>query len=316
MNNSRLYAYFKGDIVPFEDAKISVMTHALSYGTGVFEGIRGYWNDERETLYVVKLREHFTRFQQNTKMMSIRLPHSVDELCDITLRMLELNGFREDAYIRPLAFKSSLQIGVSMEGVEDALTIFAAPFGAYVDITRGLAVCVSSWRRTSDNAIPPRAKVTGNYANTALIKNEAVVNGYDEAIVLTEAGHVAEGSAENVFLVRDGELVTPGVSENILEGITRLLISELAETHLGLRTVHRTVARSELYTADEIFLCGTGAQIAPVTSVDRHPVGNGEVGPIAGRLQSLYMDAVHGRTREYLSWLTPVPTRRVMAATA
>jgi len=316
VSTSRLYAYFDGSIVPFENAKVSVMTHALSYGTGVFEGIRAYWNDERETLYVVKLREHFIRFRQNTKMMSIRVPHSVDELCDITVRMLDMNGFREDAYIRPLAYKSSLQIGVSMEGVEDGLTIFAAPFGAYVDITRGLAVCVSSWRRTSDNAIPPRAKVTGNYANTALIKNEAVVNGYDEAVVLTEAGHVAEGSAENIFLVRDGQLVTPGISENILEGITRLIISELAEKHLGMKTINRSVARSELYTADEILLCGTGAQIAPVTSVDRHPVGNGEVGPVASRLQSLYLDAVHGRIPEYMSWLTPVPARAVMAATA
>ena len=182
----------------------------------------------------MKLREHFIRFIQNTKMMSIRVPHSVDELCDITIRMLELDDFREDAYIRPLAYKSSLQIGVSMEGVSDGLTIFAAPFGDYVDVKRGLAVCVSSSRRTSDNAIPPRAKVTGNYANTALIKNEAVVNGYDEAVVLTEAGLVAEGSAENIFLVRSGELVTPGASQNILEGITRLIISELAETHLDI----------------------------------------------------------------------------------
>jgi branched-chain amino acid aminotransferase len=312
----RSYAFFKGEIVPFEDAKVSVMTHALSYGTGVFEGIRGYWNEERETLYVIKLREHYIRFLQNTKMMSIRVPHSVDELCDITIRMLEMNRFREDAYVRPLAFKSSLQIGVSMEGVEDALTIFAAPFGNYVDTSRGLAVCVSSWRRTSDNAIPPRAKVTGNYANTALIKNEAVVNGYDEAVVLTESGHVAEGSAENIFLVRGGDLITPAVSDNILEGITRVLISELAQKHLGMRTVHRTVARSELYVADEVMLCGTGAQIAPVTSVDRHPVGNGEVGPVVGRLQQLYMDAVHGRDPEYLHWLTPVTTPAHMAATA
>jgi branched-chain amino acid aminotransferase len=310
------YAYFDGRFVPFEDAKVSVMTHALSYGTGVFEGIRAYWNADKGTLYVVQPREHFLRFIQNTRMMSIHVPHSVEELCDLTVRLLEVNEFREDAYIRPLGYKSSLQIGVSMEGVTDGFTMFAAPFGNYVDIDRGLAVCVSSWRRTSDNAIPPRAKVTGNYANTALIKNEAVVNGYDEAIVLTEQGFVSEGSAENVFLVRNGQLVTPGVSDNILEGITRVLITELAQRELGITTVERTVARSELYTAEEIFLTGTGAQIAPVTSVDRHPIGNGDVGPIAARLQAVYMDAVHGRRPEYLRWLTPIATRAKVAATA
>lgn len=306
MNASGSYAYFQGEFVPLEDAKVSVMTHALSYGTGVFEGIRGYWNPQQENLYVVKLRDHFVRFIQNTRMMSIYVPHSADELCDITLQLLQMDGFREDCYIRPLAYKSSLQIGVSMEGVADALTIFAAPFGNYVDIERGLAVCVSSWRRTSDNAIPPRAKVTGNYANTALIKNEAVVNGYDEAITLTEEGRVAEGSAENLFLVRDGHLVTPGVADNILEGITRRVIIELAQRELDVHTVIRSVSRSELYTADEIFLTGTGAQIAPVTSVDRRRVGNGEVGPIAGRLQSLYMDVVRGNRPEYMHWLTAV----------
>jgi branched-chain amino acid aminotransferase len=316
VGNSRNFAFFDGQFVPFEEAKVSVMTHALSYGTGVFEGIRGYWNPEKETMYVVKLREHFVRFIQNTRMMSIVVPHTAEELCKLTVRLLEMNDFRADAYIRPLAYKSSLQIGVSMEGVEDGLTIFAAPFGNYVDIDRGLAVCVSSWRRTSDNAIPPRAKVTGNYANTALIKNEAVVNGYDEAIVLTESGVVAEGSAENIFMVRNGQLITPSMADNILEGITRTIISDLAERELGITTVARTVARSELYVADEIFLTGTGAQIAPITSVDRHPVGDGEVGPIGSRLQSVYMDVVHGRRPEYLQWLTAIPMATKVAATA
>jgi branched-chain amino acid aminotransferase len=316
VSDSCRYAYFDGRFVPFEDAKVSVMTHALSYGTGVFEGIRAYWNEEKQTLYVVKLRDHFLRFIQNTRMMSIRVPHSVEDLCSLTVQLLEMNEFAEDAYIRPLAYKSSLQIGVSMEGVTDGFTMFAAPFGNYVDIDRGLAVCVSSWRRTSDNAIPPRAKVTGNYANTALIKNEAVLNGYDEAIVLTEQGFVSEGSAENVFLVRDGQLVTPSISDNILEGVTRVVISELAQRELNIPTVERTVARSELYTADEIFLTGTGAQIAPVTSVDRRRVGNGDVGPVAGRLQKLYMEAVHGRRPEYLRWLTPVGNRAKVAASA
>jgi branched-chain amino acid aminotransferase len=300
------FAFFEGQIVPFSEAKVSVMTHALSYGTGVFEGIRGYWNNDTETLHVVKLREHYLRFLKNTRMMDIVVPHTCEELCDITMDLLKRESFREDCYIRPLAYKSSMQIGVSMEGVEDGLTIFASPFGNYVDIERGLSVCVSSWRRTSDNAIPPRAKVTGNYANTALIKNEAVINGYDEAIVLTEQGFVSEGSAENVFLVRDGHLVTPTVADNILEGITRLIIMELAERELGVKTIARTVARSELYIADEIFLTGTGAQVAPVTSVDRRPVGNGEVGPIGSTMQRLYLDACRGKLPQYSAWLTPL----------
>jgi branched-chain amino acid aminotransferase len=306
VSNSRSFAYFQGEFVPLADARVSVMTHALSYGTAVFEGIRGYWNPEQEKLYIVKLEEHYKRFLQNTALMCIAVPHSREDLCNKTTHLLQLNAFREDCYIRPLAYKSSLQIGVSMEGVADDLTIFAEPYGSYVDITRGLAVCVSSWRRTSDNAIPPRAKVAGNYANTALIKNEAIVNGFDEAIVLTEWGFVSEGSAENLFLVRDGCLVTPSVADNILEGITRRCIMDLAERELGIKTIERTVARSELYVAEEIFLTGTGAQIAPVTSVDRRLIGNGEVGPIAGRLQQLYMDVVHGRNEKYLHWLTRI----------
>ncbi|HZT96893.1 MAG TPA: branched-chain amino acid transaminase [Chloroflexota bacterium] len=314
MNKSGLYAYFRGDFVPLEEARVSVMTHALSYGTGVFEGIRGYWNPERQTLFIVKLREHYLRFIQNTRLMSIKVPFGVDELSELTLSLLRMDGLHEDVYIRPLAYKSSEQIGVSMEGVADELTIYAAPFGNYVDIDRGLAVCVSSWRRTSDNAIPPRAKVTGNYANTALIKNEAVVNGYDEAITLTETGLVSEGSAENLFIVRQGQLVTPSVADNILEGITRRAIVELATRELGVPTVERSISRSELYVAEEMFLTGTGAQIAPVTSVDRRPIGNGEVGPIAYQLQKLYMDAVHGRLPAYLSWLTPLELASPVAA--
>jgi branched-chain amino acid aminotransferase len=306
VSSNRGYAYFQGSFVPFEKARVSVMTHAFNYGTAVFEGIRGYWNAEREEIYLFKLREHYLRFLQNTRLMCITVPFGVQQLCDMTLELLRMDGFRTDVYVRPLAYKASEQIGVSMEGVADDLTIFAAPYGNYIDVDRGLAVCVSSWRRTSDNAIPPRAKVAGNYANTALIKNEAILNGYDEAITLTEDGLVSEGSAENVFIVRDGHLVTPGVSDSILEGITRRVIIELAERELGIKTEIRSVARSELYTADEIFLTGTGAQVAPVTSVDRRPVGNGDVGPITGRLQQLYFDVVRGLRSEYMDWLTPV----------
>jgi branched-chain amino acid aminotransferase len=300
------YAFFQGRVVPLEEAKVSVMTHALNYGTGVFEGIRGYWNEENEEIYVFRLREHFVRFLKNARMMCIDVAYSADELVEMTLALIRLHGYREDVYVRPLAYKSSEQIGVSMAGVDDDFTMFVAPFGNYVDIDRGLALCVSSWKRSDDNAIPPRAKVTGNYVNSALIKNEALLNGYDEGIVLSQQGNVVEGSAENVFLVREGVLITPGPSDLILEGITRDTVIKLALDELGIPTVERPVGRTELYYADEIFLTGTGAQVAPVTSVDRRVVGNGEIGPVSAALQRIYFEVVKGRNPKYLDWLTPV----------
>jgi branched-chain amino acid aminotransferase len=300
------FALFQGQIVPLEQAKVSVMTHAFNYGTGVFEGIRGYWNREREEIYLVMLREHYVRFLKNTRMVWIDVPYSVDELVEISVRLVKMHNYREDVYIRPLAYKSSEHIGVSMEGIADALTMFVAPFGNYVDIDRGLAVCVSSWIRSDDNAIPGRAKITGNYINSALAKNEAIIDGYDEAIFINSQGFVCEASAANIFLVRDNKLVTPGLADGILEGYTREIVIQLADAELGLQTEQRQIGRSELYYADEIFLVGTGVQVAPVTSVDRRKVGNGEVGPIGARLQSLYFDVVKGNNPKYMDWLTPV----------
>jgi branched-chain amino acid aminotransferase len=300
------YAFFQGRIVPFDEAKVGVMTHALNYGTGVFEGIRGYWNEEKEEVYVFRLREHFIRFLRNTRMVCIEVPYDADELMDLTVKLTAMQNLRQDIYIRPLAYKSSEQIGVSMEGVADDLSLVAVPFGNYVDIDRGLSVCVSSWKRSDDNAIPGRAKISGNYANTALIKNEAVLNGYDEAIVLNQQGHVVEGSAENVFLVRDGVLITPSPADGILEGITRDTIMKIATDELGIPVVERQIGRTELYVADEVILTGTGAQVAVVTSVDQRTIGNGEPGPIASVLQRMYFEIVKGHNPKYLDWLTPV----------
>jgi branched-chain amino acid aminotransferase len=300
------FAYFQGRIVRFEEARVGIMTHALNYGTGVFEGIRGYWNEQKEEIYIFQLREHFVRFLMNTKMVCIDVNMTADELAELTVELVGKHNYRQDIYIRPLAYKSSEQIGVSMAGVADDLAIIAVPYGNYVDINRGLKVCVSSWKRSDDNAIPGRGKISGNYANTALIKNEAILNGYDEAVVLNYSGFVVEGSAENIFLLRDGTLVTPSVADGILEGITRSTIIKLAKEELGISTVERSVARSELYYADEIFLTGTGAQVAAVTSMDQRAVGDGQVGPIATRLQQLYFDAVRGNDPKYAGWLTPV----------
>ena len=305
-SSKQRFAFFQGRVVPLEEAKVSVMTHALNYGTGVFEGIRGYWNEERQEIYIFRLHEHFVRFLKNCAMVCIDLPYSAEQLVDMTVSLVKMHGYRQDVYVRPLAYKSSEQIGVSMEGVADDLTIFVSPFGNYVEIDRGLSVCVSSWKRSDDNAIPGRAKITGNYANTALIKNEAVLNGYDEAVVLNYQGFVVEGSAENIFLVREGQLITPSVADGILEGITRDTIIKLAQDELGINTVERAVARTELYYSDEVFLTGTGAQVAGVTTVDRRKVGSGEVGPITTQLQNMYFDVVKGRNPKYFDWLTPV----------
>ena len=298
------WCYHDGEMVKMGDVRLSPATHALNYGTGVFEGIRAYWNESRGTLQVLKLREHYERFEKSCRMLRIDLPNTVDELCDITLEILKKNAPRQDTYIRPLAYKSATSVGVNLLG-ESQLSIFTVPMGNYVELT-GLKACVSSWRRTADNAIPARAKCTGSYVNTALAVDEAHRGGYDDAIFLTQDGQVSEASAANIFLVRKGGIITPPVTADILEGITRDAIMELADKELGISVVERDVDRTELYAADEVFFSGTGFQIAPVVEVDGRPVGTGEMGPVAERLQSLYFDAARGDNEDYADWTIPV----------
>ncbi len=298
------WCYHGGEYVRLGDVRLSPATHALNYGTGVFEGIRAYWNERKGTLQVLKMREHYERFEKSCRMLRIELPHSVDELCDITLEILRRNAPREDTYIRPLAYKAAESVGVNLRG-ESELSIFTVPMANYVELT-GLKLCVSSWRRTPDNAIPARGKLTGSYLNTALAVDEAQRAGYDDAIFLTHDGHVSEASAANIFLLRKGGLITPPVTADILEGITRDAVMELAERELGLPVVERDVDRTELYAADEVFLSGTGFQIAPVVAVDGRPVGTGEIGPVAARLQELYFKAARGEWDEYADWTVAV----------
>jgi branched-chain amino acid aminotransferase len=298
--------WFEGDWVRLADAKVGVMTHAFLYGTAVFEGIRGYWNQEQGQLYLLKLREHYERIVDSAKVMLMDHGYTVDRLVELTRELVERNGFREDVYVRATIYKSTEAIGVRLHNVDCSVNILAIPFGDYIDTEGGIACGTVSWRRTSDLAIPSRAKVVGSYVNPAMSKSEAVLNGFDEAIVLTHDGKVSEGSAENLFMVRRGQLVTPGVDNDILEGITRAGIMELAERELGMPTIQRSIDRTELYVADEVFLCGTGAQISPVTSIDHRPIGTGSVGPIASRITSTYFDIVRGRRSEYAPWVTPV----------
>ena len=303
---SQYWVYLDGEVKRYEDARLGLMTHALHYGTGVFEGIRGYWSPEHEQLFILKLREHYARMQRSVKVLKLKIPITLDELCQVSIELVRKNNFRQDIYIRPFAFKSSEEIGVRLHNLKNSFAIYVTPYGNYVDIERGIRCMVSSWRRIDDNAAPPRAKITGIYVNSALAKTEAMENGYDEAIMLTHDGHVCEGSAENIFVIRDGKVVTPPTSDNILEGLTRLGMIELFRKELDMEVAEQSIDRSELYLADEIFLCGTGAQISPVIEIDHRLIGEGTVGPVVGRIQKLYFDIVRGRNTKYRHWLTPV----------
>jgi branched-chain amino acid aminotransferase len=303
---SNRYAFFDGKLVPIEEAKVSIMTHALNYGTGCFEGIRAYWNEEEQQLYAFRMPEHYERLHRSCKILLIELPYSVDELNNITIELLRREGFQRDTYIRPLAYKSQEGIGVRLKGIADAFAMFALPFGRYIEQEEGARVCVSSWRRIYDTSLPARAKCTGAYINSAFCKSEAEMNGFDEAIVLTRGGSVSEGSAENLFLVRKGVLVTPSVTSDILEGITRATLIQLAREELQIPVQERTVDRTELYVCDEAFFCGTGVQIAAIASIDNRPVGTGRIGPITKALRDRYFDIVRGKVPEYRDWCTPI----------
>jgi len=303
------YAYFKGEFVPLEEAKVSIMTHALNYGTGCFEGIRGYWNQEEEQLYVFRLVEHYERMHRSCRILFIDLPYSAKELSDLTVSLLRMNQPRSDTYVRPLAYKATEGIGVRLHDLEDDFAIFSVPLGRYLEKEEGASVSVSSWRRIDDNAIPARAKISGAYINSALCKTEAVLNGFDEAIVLTQDGHVSEGSAENLFIMRDGKLITPLGTDNILEGITRSTIMQLAREEMGLEVEERRIDRTELYIAEEAFFCGTGVQVAAIVEVDRRRVGSGKIGPVVSRLRDIYFDVVRGKVEKYKGWCTPVYDR-------
>ena len=304
--------FMNGEFVPAAHGTISVRTHGFAYGTGCFEGIRGYWNESEQQVYLFRLREHFERLLRSCKILQISLPYTVDQLIDISIELVQRNGQQQDIYLRPVAYKSAQTIGVRLHGLQNDFLITSEPVGNYIDTT-GMHCGVSSWRRVDDNAIPARAKITGAYVNSALAKSEAMQNGFDEAVMLTHDGHVSEGSAENIFLVINGELVTPAPSENILLGITRDTVMELARRELGRITRERQVDRTELYIADEMFMCGTGAQLAPVIRVDHRPVGDGQIGPISSAIQQLYSDVVRGRSSDYRAqWCTPVYAREMV----
>ena len=296
------YAFFHKQFVPLAEAKIEVMTHALHYGTAIFEGIRGNWNSEHQQIYLFRLKKHYERMQNGCQVLRLNLPYTTDELCQITIDLVARCGFQEDIYIRPLTYKSSQALGVRLHDLETDFLVFAMPWGRYLDVDK--ARCsVSSWRRPEET---PRAKISGLYINNALAKTEANENGFDEAIILTSDGYVSEGSGENIFLVIDNKLVTPASYDNFLMGVTRDTVIKLAQNELGIETIERHIGRSELYTAEECFLTGTAAHITPVAEIDRRKIGNGEIGEITSRLQEIYSEVIRGHNPKYLEWCTPV----------
>lgn len=300
-----LICYFEGEYVPMRDAKISVMTHAFLYGTAVFEGIRAYWNPDEGRLYGLKVREHAERIRANAGMLLMDGLPSVDEIAARILETVRRNDFREDVYIRPSFYKSTRAIGVRLHHLEHELYIVSLPFGNYIDVDKGVRLMTSSWRRNVDEALPARGKIVGGYVNMAFQKSEAELNGFDEALVLTADGHASEASAANMFVVRDGLLLTPPVTDDILEGVTRKAILELAGV-LGIPTEVRSIDRSEIYVADEMFLCGTGVQVSPVVELDHRPIGSGAIGPIGRLIRDTYFAAVRGRDARFAHWLTPI----------
>ena len=299
-------AFFEGSYVPIEQAKISVMTHAFLYGTAVFEGVRGNWNDEEEQLYLFRVPEHVQRIRDSAKIMRMELHYSNEEIEEMILEVAKRSNYTEDMYIRPIVYKSSLEIGPRMHNLDDDFLLFTTNFGAYLDLDAGIRCMTSSWRRIDDTMIPARAKVNGLYVNNAMAKTEAMQNGFDEAIMLNHDGHVSEGSGENIVILRHGTLITPPPQDNVLEGITLETALELAQRELNLPVLRRSIDRSELYIADEVFMTGTAAHVTPITEIDRIPIGDGQPGAVSKQIQERYFQMITGRLPEYDDYLTPV----------
>jgi branched-chain amino acid aminotransferase len=298
-------AFFHDRVLPYAEARLGLLTHALNYGTGVFAGIRGYWNQDEGKLFVFRLADHMRRFHESARLLRMNLALSEEATAAALLDLLRAEGLREDCYIRALAFYADEVIGVRLHGLTPVLAAVALPFGLYIDKAEGAHCTVSSWRRPDDNVVPPRGKITGSYINSAFAKSDAELAGFDEAILLNRDGRVSEGSGENIFLIRRGVAVTPSLDQSVLEGITRRSLITLIRDELGLALEERPVERGEIFVAEEIFLTGTAAQITAVTRIDHRPIGSGQMGSVTSRLRSLFFDVVRGRSPKYRAWCTP-----------
>jgi branched-chain amino acid aminotransferase len=300
------FVFFNGKIVPYEDAKVGVLTHALNYGTAVFGGIRAYWNKKENQLFVFRPYDHYKRFLESMKIMRMKSEFTKEDLTKSTLELLGKHQYEEDCYIRPLAFYADEIIGVRLHNLTPAVSIAAMPFGRYLENEEGAHVTVSSWQRVDDNVIPARGKIAGSYVNSAFAKTDAQLAGFDEAIVLDRSGHVSEGSAENIFMVRNGMFVTPPITDNILEGIVRRTFMTLVQEELGMQVLERSIDRTELFLADELFFVGTGVQLTAITRIDNRIIGDGKMGPLTTRLREIFFDTVRGNMPKYRHWCVPV----------
>ena len=282
------------------------MTYALNYGTAAFGGLRGYWNAGVSQLYLFRPLDHYKRLLNSAKMLCMEFEHTPQSLTKITIELLCAEGHQQDVYVRPLVYKSAEGIGVKLHDVADDISIVSLPFDRYVSNDTDAHVTFSSWRRVDDNVIPACGKISGAYANSAFIKTDAVRAGFDEALVLNQDGHISEGSAENIFMLRDGKLITPPITDNVLEGITRRSVMELAEKELGLPVVERSIDRTETFICDEFFMTGTAAQVTAITRVDFRAVGDGKMGPVTAKLRELYDQTVRGKNPNFSEWNVPV----------
>ena len=305
------YAFFHKQFMPLSEARIGILTHALHYGTGCIEGIRGNWDSKERRFCLFRIQDHYERMLGGWRILKMKLPYSVDKLCQLTAELVERSGYQEDVYIRPLAYKSSEALGPRLNNLDDDFLVIVTTFPAYLDPDKGVRCCTSSWRRIDDTAIPARGKICGTYVNSALAKTEALENGFDEAILLTQDGHVSEGSGENIFLIVGGKLITPPPSDDILMGITRDTVMKLARNELAMDTIERQIDRSELYVAEECFFTGTAANVAPVLEIDRRPIGDGKIGEATAKLQQLFAEVMVGRNPKYADWYYLVSAKPV-----
>ena len=303
--------YFNGKFVKEDKAVVPITTHALHYGTGCFEGIRAYWSEKENQLLVFRMRDHYKRLMQSCKIILTTPKESIDELCEITIKLVEKNFVKQDLYIRPLAYKADPAVGnFNLKNLKNGFAIYTVPLERYLNTDRGIVANVSSWRRIPDNVIPPRGKITGSYVNTALAKSESLFSGFEEAILLDERGHVVEGSTENIFIVKDGIMITPPESSDILIGITRQTVMMLCKNDLLISVVERDIDRSELYQADEVFFVGTGAEVTPVVEIDHREIGSGKTGPITTKIKGIYFQLVHGEYPKYKEFITSVSPQK------
>ena len=305
-------AFFRGEYIDLADANVNITTHALHYGTSVFEGIRCNWNKKMDKMFIFRAREHYERLLQGCKIMLMDVPYSVDDFMQITVELIERCGYKEDVYIRPIVYKSEeLVANLKLHELGSDFALIAVPFGSYIEVEGAIRCTTSSWRRIDDTIIPPRVKISGHYVNSILAKTEAVLAGFDEAIFLNQDGSVSEGSGENLFIVYNGTLFSPLVSENNLTGITRDSIWTLANKELGLDVVERRIRRSEIYLADEVFLTGTAAHVTPVGELDNRTIGNGTVGEITKTLRDAYLKIIRGDNSKYEYWTTAITPQNV-----